>query len=149
MVVNKPSNLEIDRHKAAIVRSDLSRPVKTALESGMFTQASTFFDYGCGHGGDVERVACLGFESAGWDPYFRPQAPRSPADVVNLGYVLNVIEDLTERREALKEAWSLAKRVLIVSAQVLVDYLGDNVIAFGDGVLTKRNTFQKVFKQEE
>lgn len=141
---------DIDRHKAAIVRSDFSRPVKVALEAGFLLQSScTFFDYGCGHGGDIERVGNLGLAATGWDPYFRPDSPRTAADVVNLGYVLNVIENPEERRSALQEAWSLTKVVLIVSTQVLLDYLGDKVISFGDGVLTKRNTFQKVFKQEE
>jgi hypothetical protein len=35
---------------------------------------------------------------------------RRPADVVNLGFVLNVIEDPRERTETLKAAWSLHKR---------------------------------------
>lgn len=140
---------DVDRHKAAIIRSDLSRPVKVAVDAGFFQSAVTFFDYGCGHGGDIERVSNLGIAATGWDPYFRPDAPKTPADIVNLGYVLNVIENPNERKSVLQEAWDLTKRVLIVSAQVLLDYLGDKVVAFGDGVLTKRNTFQKVFKQEE
>lgn len=149
MVMNKPANFEVDRHKAAIVRSDLSRPVKTAIESGLFVESTSFFDYGCGHGGDIDRVSSMGFSSKGWDPYFRPNAEKQSAHIVNLGYVLNVIENASERRQALVEAWSLTHKVLIVSAQVMLDYLGDNVISFGDGVITKRNTFQKVFRQEE
>ncbi|MDX2105608.1 MAG: DNA phosphorothioation-associated putative methyltransferase [Candidatus Melainabacteria bacterium] len=148
-MANDKSVIEIDRHKAAIVRSDLSRPVKTVLECGLFSSAGSFFDYGCGHGGDVDRIAGLGIQSSGWDPFFKPDNELVQSDIVNLGYVINVIEDAAERRQALERAWSLTKKVLIVSAQVVLDYLGDNVVAYGDGVLTKRNTFQKVFKQEE
>lgn len=149
MTTDRLLNTEVDRHKAAIVRTDFSRPVKTALEAGLIGTSQTFFDYGCGHGGDIERLSVLGISSTGWDPYFRPNHTKTAADVVNLGYVVNVIENPAERRSALSEAWSLTKRLLIVSAQVLLDYLGDKVVAFGDGVLTKRNTFQKVFSQEE
>ena len=40
------------------------------------------------------------------------------ADVVNLGFVLNVIEDAHERVETLRAAWSFAKRALCVSVMV-------------------------------
>lgn len=141
--------LEIDRHKAAIVRSEISRPVRLGIEAGFFESGCTFFDYGCGHGGDIERIKSLGFDSRGWDPYFRPESPKTESDIVNIGFVLNVIENPVERSAALKEAWSLTKKILIVSAQVLLDYLSDKVIAYGDGVITRRNTFQKYFNQDE
>ncbi len=147
-MTNLPST-EIERHKAAIVRYDISRPVKLALEAGLLPPGSSFFDYGCGHGGDMERLSAQGFQVAGWDPYFKPTGAKVVSDVVNLGYVLNVIENTKERLQALREAWDLTKRVMIVSAQVLLDYLSNDVIAFGDGVVTKRNTFQKYFEQEE
>ncbi|MGE3553009.1 MAG: DNA phosphorothioation-associated putative methyltransferase [Candidatus Obscuribacterales bacterium] len=139
----------IDRHKSAIVRSDLSRPVRLALEAQVFRPGSTFFDYGCGHGSDIDRVRDLGFEASGWDPFFRPSSEKRAASIVNLGFVLNVIEDPAERVAALRDAWSLAQDVLIVAAQVVLDYLGENVVSFGDGVITKRNTFQKYFEQKE
>jgi DNA phosphorothioation-associated putative methyltransferase len=71
------------------------------------------------------------------------------ADVVNLGYVINVIEDTAERREALINAWNLAQKVLIVAAQVLISDRTRGVIAYGDGIITSRNTFQKYYEQEE
>lgn len=71
------------------------------------------------------------------------------ADVVNLGYVINVIEDIAERRAALLNAWRLAQKVLIVAAQVLIDDRTRGVIAYGDGIITSRNTFQKYYEQEE
>lgn len=144
----KSTPLKIDRHKAAISRNDFSKPVRLALEAGLLNQTTTFFDYGCGQGGDIERVAKLGYESAGWDPYYRPETPLMPADVVNLGYVINVIEAPAERREALIHAWELTQQVLVVAAQVLIAQ-GNHQIAYGDGVITSRNTFQKYYDQEE
>jgi DNA phosphorothioation-associated putative methyltransferase len=108
-----------------------------------------FFDYGCGRGEDVELLAAEGVLSDGWDPAFRPDAPQVRADVVNLGYVINVIEDPEERAATLRQAWGLCQTVLAVSAQVLVAGRGKNPVEFGDGVLTERGTFQKFYQQDE
>ncbi|KYC40745.1 DNA phosphorothioation-associated methyltransferase [Scytonema hofmannii PCC 7110] len=139
----------IDRHKAAIYRNDLSRPVRLAMDANLFTSETTFFDYGCGHGGDLRRIAQKGYNSMGWDPYYSPETPQTSADIVNLGYVINVIETPSERREALLLAWELTRKVLLVSAQVLIADSTRGVVAYEDGVITTRNTFQKYYEQEE
>ena len=123
--------------------------MRLAVEAGLFPAGTTYFDYGCGHGADIEYVQRLGLPSSGWAPYFRPNVSHTSADVVNIGYVITVIEDTAERREALLNAWNLAQRVLIVAAQVLIDDCTRGVIAYGDGIITSRNTFQKYFEQEE
>ena len=145
----KKQTILIERHKAALKRSELSRPVRIAVEADLFSQGTTFFDYGCGCGEDIKQIANLGYVSSGWDPYYRPDAEQKSADIVNLGYILNVIEDIAERRQSLIKAWSLTSRVLIVSAQVLVDDRRRGLVAYGDGVVTNRNTFQKYYEQEE
>nr|WP_269431244.1 DNA phosphorothioation-associated putative methyltransferase [Crocosphaera watsonii] len=139
----------MERHKAAIVRNAFSCPVRLALDLLLFDEETTFFDYGCGYGGDVERIAAAGYKSQGWDPYYCPDNHKRIADIVNLGYVINVVEDINERREALLNAWQLTNKVLIVSAQVLIDDRDRGVIAYGDGIITSRNTFQKYYEQEE
>ncbi len=143
------SYLEIERHRAAIARTEISRPVRLAIEWAILSNDTTFFDYGCGYGGDVQRIANLGYTSAGWDPYYHPDVPITAADVVNLGYVLNVIEDPEERRQSLLQAWELTHKVLIVAAQVLINAPSKTQIAYGDGIVTSRNTFQKYYEQEE
>jgi DNA phosphorothioation-associated putative methyltransferase len=140
---------KIDRHKAAIHRPDLSKPVRLALEAELFGTETTFFDYGCGHGSDIKRIAERGFVSNGWDPHYHPHTDRTPSEVVNLGYVINVIESQAERREALIDAWRITQRVLIVAAQVLISDISRGQIAYGDGVISSRNTFQKYYEQEE
>jgi DNA phosphorothioation-associated putative methyltransferase len=141
--------LRIDRHKAAIHRPDLSKPVRLALEAGLFTENATFFDYGCGHGEDIKRICDRGFTSTGWDPYYRPTSDLTTAEIVNLGYIINVIESQMERREVIIKAWELTQKVLIVSAQVLIGDVGKGQIAYSDGVVSSRNTFQKYYEQEE
>jgi DNA phosphorothioation-associated putative methyltransferase len=140
---------KIQRHKTALVRREISKPVKTLLELGQIRRNESFFDYGCGYGGDVEAIGKLGHPSAGWDPVHAPDASRQSADVVNLGFVLNVIEDPAERVEALIDAWKLARRVLLVSTLIAGQEAYGDVQAYGDGVLTRRDTFQKFFEPSE
>jgi DNA phosphorothioation-associated putative methyltransferase len=136
---------DVARHRTAIKRYDLSKPVKQLLERGLLKKTDTFFDYGCGHGMDVEALHSLGYEAAGWDPAFRPNAPKTPAAVVNIGYVLNVIEDPAERVAALRGAFALAERTLIVSTLAAGQETDAHSRPFRDGFITKTNTFQKFF----
>ncbi|NEP17778.1 MAG: DNA phosphorothioation-associated putative methyltransferase [Leptolyngbya sp. SIO4C1] len=145
----KQTKPRIERHKAAIARAKASKPIRLAVEAGLFEAGASFFDYGCGHGADVEYMRRLGHNSDGWDPYFRPDIEHCTADIVNLGYVINVVEDMAERREALLRAWALTRRILIVAAQVLINDRARGVVAYGDGIITRRNTFQKYYEQEE
>ena len=62
----------------------------------------SFFDYGCGRGDDIRALRSVGFEAEGWDPAHRPDVTPRSADVVNLGYVVNVIDDPVERVTTLR-----------------------------------------------
>ena len=139
----------VQRHRTALTRYSVSKPVKTLLEFGVLANGDSLFDYGCGLGADVRGLRELGFAAHGWDPVHAPEGERQEADVVNLGYVLNVIEDPAERLATLLDAWRLTRKVLSVS--VLVRGASDLVQAdaFQDGVLTTRGTFQKHFEQQE
>lgn len=145
----KLETIIVERHKAAIHRRRLSRPVRLALHAGLFTPETTFFDYGCGHGEDIRQIADLGYQSSGWDPHYCKDQPLISSDIVNLGYILNVIEDFNERRQTLQQAWELTKQVLIVAAQVLLDDSYQGWLSYGDGVITNRNTFQKYYHPTE
>lgn len=140
---------KIERHKAAIHRHDLSKPVRLALETEILQSGITLYDYGCGHGEDLQRLKKQGFTCYGFDPHYQPDGVKISSDIVNLGYVINVIEDPAERRQAIIEAWELTQRVLIISAQVLISNIAQGQIAYGDGVVSSRNTFQKYYDQEE
>jgi DNA phosphorothioation-associated putative methyltransferase len=138
----------VARHRTALSRTDLSRPVALALKDGLLEGASVF-DFGCGVGDDLRRLTQLGVPCSGWDPVHRPRAEQQPADVVNLGYVVNVIEDLAERVTTLRRAWELAQKVLIVSGRLIWDAKDLRARPMGDGVLTQAGTFQKFYTQEE
>ncbi|HEY5271974.1 MAG TPA: DNA phosphorothioation-associated putative methyltransferase, partial [Acidimicrobiales bacterium] len=130
-------------------RTALSRPVALALEDEVISLAVSVFDYGSGRGGDLHRLSSLGVIASGWDPTHAPDEERKPADVVNIGYVINVIEDPNERRQALTEAWRLAKRALVVSARPAWEERGLSARPRGDGWVTSSGTFQKFYEQEE
>jgi DNA phosphorothioation-associated putative methyltransferase len=140
----------ISRHKTAIKRPDLSRPIRLALEHGLLNLDTSLFDYGCGYGDDIERLNEQGIVSTGWDPVHRPDPEREQADVVNLGYVVNVIEDAEERATVLRDACSLSRKLLIVSARLSIEAKnGISPSPYGDGCVTSRGTFQKFYEQHE
>jgi DNA phosphorothioation-associated putative methyltransferase len=140
--------VEIQRHRTALSRSTLSAPVQSLLRHSLLRSDTTLFDYGCGKGGDLEGLAALGIPSTGWDPFFRPTEPLIEADVVNLGFVINVIEDFDERVAALQRAFGLARHVVAISA-MLTNSAPQAARAYRDGVLSSRATFQKYYQQEE
>lgn len=140
---------QVLRHRTALARRALSTPMQALWRHGYLTGASTVLDYGCGRGDDLSALRCQGITAAGWDPYFRPDGERVEADVVNLGFVLNVIENLTERREALRLAYGYTRRVLAVAALIGGRTAYERYRLFRDGVLTTRGTFQKYYTHEE
>jgi hypothetical protein len=68
---------------------------------------------------------------------FRPAAPKREADVVNLGYVVNVIEDPAERLEALVDSYRHARRLLVASAMITETVDTGRATQYRDGVLTR------------
>jgi DNA phosphorothioation-associated putative methyltransferase len=142
------SSVPVARHRTAIKRTGLSRPIRIALDAGLIGPACSVFDYGCGRGDDMRHLLSLGIPCQGWDPVYHPAGERVRSDVVNLGYVVNVIEDQLEREASLREAWSLAEKVLIVSARLTHESTTRHA-EFEDGCLTQRRTFQKYYEQSE
>ena len=141
--------VEILRHRAAIRRTEPSLPLKCLIRDDLITENTSFFDYGCGYGDDIEHVKQLGIIANGWDPAYRPHDEVREADIVNLGYVINVIEDQAERGDTLRAAWRLTKKVFSVAARISVDGSGEGEFEFGDGVITRIQTFQKYYSQAE
>lgn len=137
----------IARHKTAMTRYSLSRPLALAVSHRLVSTARSVFDFGSGRGTDVRLLRKLGIDANGWDPHFDSEAEIVSADCVSLGYVLNVIENPHERAETLRRAFDLATKVLIVA--VRVDQALSDAAEFADGLLTKTGSFQKLFTQSE
>ncbi len=142
------SKILVDRHLTALTRNVLSAPVQSLIRDGLLTKDSSFFDYGCGKGDDLTSLQLSGFHGTGWDPYYRQLGERVPAEVVNLGFVINVIENREERIAALEAAYGLTTRVLAVAAMITTSGTSYGH-TFADGILTSRNTFQKYYTQAE
>jgi DNA phosphorothioation-associated putative methyltransferase len=149
--VNKDNNSgkEIDRHKTAIVRHELSAPMKTLAKNGLLTGDYSIFDYGCGRGDDLRELEAHGLDALGWDPNFSPDSDIVNSDIVNIGFVINVIEDQDERMAAVLGAWDTTNKLLVISAMLANESYISQFTPYKDGVITSRNTFQKYFTQTE
>ena len=142
------NEIKIQRHLTALSRANLSAPVQMLVRHGLLRDETTsLFDYGCGRGDDIEALKRSGFQAHGWDPHYANDRPIFPCDLVNIGFVINVIEDPAERVEALHQAFKLAKRALVFGVMLYPNALTG--VSYQDGVLTTRSTFQKYFTQGE
>ena len=143
-----PQTETVDRHKTALTRYALSKPMQTLAKFDFLDGEYTVFDYGCGKGSDVDILTKNDVTANGWDPHFCNDQPRLEADIVNLGFVINVIEDKDERIDAVLGAFRLCRQFLCASV-MLGESSADRGRLYRDGVLTSRNTFQKYFSQDE
>jgi DNA phosphorothioation-associated putative methyltransferase len=139
----------IDRHRTAIVRDRLSAPMLALARHGLLTTDRSVLDYGCGQGDDVRALKVGGIRGVGWDPHYATDAPLDPSDIVNLGFVLNVIEEPGERADALRRAYELSRQCLAVAAMVVGKADTTALQPYQDGFVTRRGTFQKYYRQEE
>lgn len=139
---------EVRRHLTALVRYGFSAPVQMLARFGLLDGSRSIFDYGCGRGDDLRGLHENGIQAQGWDPHYAPDNSKLPAHIVNLGFVINVIEDINERIEALQGAYSLAQELLVVSVMLANQYATGGK-PFRDGVMTSRGTFQKYFTPNE
>lgn len=147
-LAEEDTELGIQRHRTALSRSGLSAPMQALARHGLLDKQYTYFDYGCGRGDDLKALRENGVAACGWDPHFAPGEPKLTGDIVNLGFVVNVIEDFDERVNALRSAFSLARQLLVVSTMLYAGSLPPGR-PFRDGYVTQRNTFQKYFTQSE
>ena len=144
-----PAPTQIHRHRTAIKRRELSAPIKSLIRDQVLSPENTVFDYGCGRGSDIRLLQKQGYTVSGWDPAYLPNEPRLESDFVNIGYVINVIENPQEREAALREAWQLSRKALVVSALTQMYGRGKAFVQFSDGMITKLDTFQKLYSQAE
>ncbi len=147
--LNKNFSGEVERHKTAINRHKLSKPMSILAKHNYLNGDYSLFDYGCGKGDDARELEAHGLNVAKYDPHHYPNGDKIKSDIVNLGFVLNVIEERAERDETLKNAWALSNKILAVSVMIAGDAMLEKFSPYKDGVITKANTFQKYYAQSE
>ena len=136
--------LKKNRYKTAIKRNVMSKPLRLAIKAGIVTFDRSIHDYGCGRGDDWKNLLYKGYFATGHDT----SGEKRAADVVMLTYVINTIEDQDERYKVLQDAYYLANKYLVVSVRGDRNTLKD-AKPFGDGLVTKRGTFQKFYTNDE
>ena len=139
----------IERHRTAIDRSHLSQPMQVLARHGYLDGNWSILDYGCGKGDDLRELEAHGIDASGWDPAHNPEGILINSNIVNLGFVLNVIEERSERDETLRRAWEYADTLMVVSVMVAGESTISQFQQYKDGVITSRNTFQRYYSQGE
>ncbi|MFK5892106.1 MAG: DNA phosphorothioation-associated putative methyltransferase [Pseudomonadota bacterium] len=147
-LLNTNEVTDVKRHRTAISRGNLSAPVQFLARYGFLNGEYSVFDYGCGKGDDLCNLLENEIDAQGWDPHFAPDNEKKSCDLVNIGFVLNVIEEQQERYEALKGAFSLTNKLLVVSV-MLYHQSSHKGERYKDGYISSRNTFQKYYSQSE
>lgn len=147
--VTSLTDINVERHLTAIDRNKLSGPLQTLAKNSFLDGSYTFLDYGCGKGDDARELEAHGLNVSSWDPVHNPEGNLTSSNIVNLGFVINVIEDTDERKETLNRAFELAETILVVSAMVAGESVTSQFMPYKDGVITSRNTFQKYYSQTE
>lgn len=143
------SSTEIQRHKTAISRNSLSSPMFILAQKGYLNGSYSILDYGCGRGDDLRELEAYNINAIGWDPVHRPDPDLEICDIVNLGFVVNVIEDKKERDETLLNAFSYASKLLVIAAMLGNEKIYEKFKSYKDGVITSKGTFQKYYYQGE
>ncbi|MEN8636687.1 DNA phosphorothioation-associated putative methyltransferase [Pseudoalteromonas distincta] len=140
---------KIQRHLTAINRDRLSAPFQKLAKYGYLNGDYSILDYGCGLADDATELEAHGLNINAWDPVHRPNGCKQNSDIVNLGFVLNVIESVHERTETLKNAYQYTNQLLLVSVMLANEAKQEHFKQYKDGVITKWNTFQKYYSQAQ
>ncbi|OQW90348.1 MAG: hypothetical protein BWK79_20125 [Beggiatoa sp. IS2] len=131
---------------ANIKRARLSSPIRMLRDMGFLDGRYSVFDYGCGRGDDVIAMREMGVDANGFDVKFFSDNPLFEADIVNLGFVINVIPNKKDRT---LNAFKLARKFLIISVPRYESVNSRrNYTRFNDGYITTR-TFQMHYVGQE
>ena len=145
--------MEIQSWKTAIKRVIPSAPL---MKGYLFDlkKEDTLLDFGCGYGFDVNYLDIIGYNIVGYDkhhsPYRFTQLTKGLYSKVFCNYVINVIPTQEERIDVLEKLnyFSSDDSVIYITVR-LKDRGLRKTMPFNDGIITKKNTFQRFYTKEE
>jgi DNA phosphorothioation-associated putative methyltransferase len=132
--------------KTALTRNKLSMPMQIIVDK---FQPKVVFDYGCGKGDDIKHLEQKGIVAYGFDPNHQPEPIKAMPnlDTISCLYVLNVVENIEERRAiVLKLANMLTPSIRLFFAVRTDSFSGAKC---GDGVRMSTGSFQKSYRKGE
>lgn len=143
--------------ETAVHRYCPSFPARTLVEQNLLE--GRIFDWGCGHGYDLDYFRSQGFNAEGWDPNHLPETPpeKFPPgtfDLVHCAFVLNTLPDPAERLKILQAIHDFLPASGNISLTVRSQSnINANIKptwkSYGDGWITPKGTFQKGYTAEE
>ncbi|WP_041430360.1 hypothetical protein [Synechococcus sp. PCC 7502] len=139
----------ICRHFSALRRNQLSRPIKQAIAKKIILPSDTIFDYGCGFGGDVERLRILGYKANGFDPYYARHNPLIYSDIVTNLFVIDVIENESDRIAVIKKCWMLCRKIFLLAVRMDGEIRSQTTGRFYNDGRIRLRTFQRGWHQPD
>lgn len=143
----------------AIKRKKISKPMEYLVDNNFILKKHNILDYGCGYGFDIYELDNLGFNITGYDKYILPYKNNSNIynkkfDIITSHYMFNVIPSLEERSSTLKNMVSLLNKngsifITVRNNKEFKRINKNSISSYNDGIVTKKNTFQKYFSNDE
>lgn len=141
-------DLNYNTRLTAISRKNTTLPLKECLS--WLEPETRVLDFGCGRSLDARFLNIQGWDCDKYDPYYHPKELKDGYyNHVLCFYVLNVIPTFSERLSVLARIRCLLNESGLASAFIAVRSDTIQGKAYGDGVITKKNTFQHQFCLEE
>jgi len=137
----------LNSEKTAISRKKVSAPTRELYQKSLLI--GTILDFGCGKGKDLDFLLSKGIMVDGYDKYYHPHCNfKSGYDTIICNYVINVISDLQERINVVKQIIKLLKTngtayITTRTANEINKAGNEKWTKFNDGFKTNRGTFQK------
>ena len=131
----------------AIVRKEITRPLRIALEHGLIKKTDRVLDYGSGKSMDCAYLDKNGITCIRYDRYYQPERPVGMFDVIMCTYVLNVVPP-QEQEAIVTDMMSLLKpfgRIVIAvrtPSEILREATEHHWECQPSGYITSRGTYQ-------
>lgn len=143
----------MNSEKTAISRKKASVPTRDLYQKNLIV--GNVLDFGCGKGKDLDFLLSKNVFIDGYDKYYHPHCKfKTGYDTIVCNYVLNVISDLSERINVIKQIINLLKPNGIAYITTRTDNdihksANEKWTKYNDGFKTTKGTFQKGYNVNE